>query len=116
MKTATTHFHLSPCGRGRIASSDAIGVRGGGTGTTRVDPPPQPSPRGERERTAILLLRDEIVVRSHHERDVCHAGHLELADFQRRADGAGIGRARRVPVLARAGGICWSGWCRLRST
>ena len=34
-------------------------------------------------------------------RDVRHAGHLELADLRRRADGAGTARARRVPVLAR---------------
>src|SRR5260221_4776442 len=41
---------LSPCGRGRIASRDAIRVRGGRIGTARVDP--RPLPQGERELTA----------------------------------------------------------------
>jgi hypothetical protein len=39
--------HLSPCGRGRIASSDAIRVRGCGL-SIDLNPSPQPSPtRGE---------------------------------------------------------------------
>ena len=42
--------------------------------------------------------------RGQHERDVHDTGHLELADLRRHPDGAGIDRARRVPVLARARG------------
>ena len=40
-----------------------------------------------------------------HDRDVLHAGHLELADLRRHPDGAGVDRARGVLVLARACGI-----------
>src|SRR5258708_28607930 len=46
--------HLSPCGRGRIASTDAVRVRGCGIGTARVATPhPNPLPQGERELTVV---------------------------------------------------------------
>src|SRR5258708_20307706 len=45
---------LSPCGRGRIASTDAVRVRGCGIGTARVATPhPNPLPQGERELTVV---------------------------------------------------------------
>ena len=45
--------HLSPCGRGRIASTDAIRVRGCAL-SRDLDPSPQPSPtRGEGGLTAF---------------------------------------------------------------
>src|SRR3984957_4347560 len=47
--------------------------------------------------------------KSHHERDVFHAWHLELADLRRRPDGAGTDRAGRLPVLARACGAIGRG-------
>ena len=50
---------------------------------------------------AVGRRRDE---RSCHDRDVYDAGHLELADLRLHPDGAGIDRAGRVPVLARARG------------
>src|SRR2546423_504099 len=56
--------HLSPCGRGRIASSDAIRVRGYSL-SRDLDPSPQPSPtRGEGAhrrwgQMADALTRDE---------------------------------------------------------
>src|ERR1700726_2575582 len=46
-RSTHTRCHLSPCGRGRIASSDAIRVRGYGL-SRDLNPSPQPSPtRGE---------------------------------------------------------------------
>src|SRR6267142_763444 len=70
---------------------DAIRVRGYALSIER-----NPSPH----RTPVLLLRNDLVARSHHDRDVLHAGHLELADLRHRPDGAGAARPRRLHVLA----------------
>ena len=64
----------------------------------RKSPHPNPPPQGGRgSDTAVSCYRG-----SHHDRDVLHAWHLELADLRRRPDGAGIARPRSLPVLARA--------------
>ena len=75
---------------------------GGGAFSTDRPPHPNPLPHG-RGGALPVVCRDPITLeRSHHDRDVFHTGHLELADLRRRADGAGIARAGRLPVLARA--------------
>src|SRR5882672_8738933 len=52
--------HLSPCGRGRIASPDAIRVRGYGLTIDRA-PSPQPSPtRGEGARRCLCKFSIQI--------------------------------------------------------
>ena len=44
-QSVSVFTYLSPCGRGRIASLDAIRVRGYGL-TIDLNPSPQPSPKG----------------------------------------------------------------------
>ena len=61
-------LHLSPCGRGRIASLDAIRVRGYGL-TIGCTPHPNPLPQGERELAATAfadqshLTMHQIIIR-----------------------------------------------------
>src|SRR3954471_24384979 len=47
-------------------------------------------------------VRRDHAGRLHRGGDVFHAGGLELADLRPHPDGAGVARAGRVPVLARA--------------
>src|SRR3954451_17210584 len=63
----------SHCGRGRIASSDAIRVRGCGV-SMDLDPHPNPLPQGERELTAAA---DKST--SHPERSLLRNGEATFA-------------------------------------
>jgi hypothetical protein len=106
--------HLSPCGRGRIASSDAIRVRGYGP-SIDLNPSPQPSPtRGEGahrrlRKFSIQFSKSPPVVESSlraQRSNPSHRAKKENGLLRRSAPrNDGDGAAPHNAVIPRAGGV-----------